>query len=430
MKRITLIIIPLVFILGACSSQNPISSSSTSNKTSETTSIASTSESGETSTTSSEDKFYLPSSVVTKNITTSTNSSTIEYVYDIDFLGYKQTTTNEESKSIKTYRYNDDFSSLVIEEIDYEIDDGIEKLTDMSKNEYTYYENGSYKMRNYIKGVDEEEYVFMSETYKKYNEAGQKILNYVLHENPDIPGQYYYSQYEVYEYDSLGYPTHFECYDYDSSPQREKYLYSYTDYIYEGDGRTSCVAHDYYLEDNVFIEDSYTNIQYIIEDDILYSKQQIYYMDGTQGNYNEFGYVDNWRRVYANYGGLNEVSRIKINQYDQITDFDYSLDEENIKAVAIYDDNGGPILNTSYIVDSKSYPYAVNASYVYDDNGQLSEAEGIYSYSNIYTSLGEEEIYYVEVNYSELQNDTLHEKLDYVQKIVRTFSTRELIEGI
>lgn len=432
-------IIPITLLLAACSSNVPTSSSITSFPTSIPTSevTSSTSESSSSSITSEEstippvvNNYYLPSGYTVLNNDSKEVMSKTEFSYDNDLLGYKETYISDDLKVITHYEYSDDFSSLYIEEEYYSIKSNEEKLNSKTKESYNFLPNGSYSGSRYEYDLDLKDYVLDYNFVRMFNEFGQKTLSYNQRENSDIPGTYYYSQYDTYEYDSLGYPLRFDYYDYDSTPEKNKYLYAYTEFVYDGDDRSHSVAHDYYLNDDKFEEDSYTEIDYVNEDGVLKSKEQIYYMDETKGNYNEFHYLDNWKLVHSYYGGMNERKSISFDELNRIQKYSYTEESISSDSYAYYSEENGLIYQTRNNYIYNEYKRDTIATYTYNLNKQLTIASGVTEESTEGSEVPATQNISTTVTYSELQNDELYEQMDYFVTILGIYADKELIRGL
>ena len=375
---------------------------------------------------------YLPTSISYLDKDTNEVKETINFEYDSDYLGYKQTREYDDGtkrRIVKTVRFSSDFSSYDWEQVEYKYKDSAYKLDFAKKGTFVTYENGSTKDTQYLYDNDLSDYIFYGERCHEYNKFGEETLNSYKVANSQKPGSYYYSSYTETEYNDAGYKTKVTEYDYDRTIDRNLYVSCVDEYVYNNDF-TECTINELYLNasSGQLERDGYTLVS--ISEDALGRKtfnEQIYTEGGNKGNQNITIYDKDWKTLYQYCGGFPETTSVSFNDKDQLTYYLYSNGIDNIVLTINLTHNDDLVTKTELIKEGLGYSSNCNCVYTFNNAKQLTQVDVVESYISK-ENIGNDEHLATKiiVSYSNVVNDKLLSQMTYVEDIFNSYTQNEI----
>lgn len=373
--------------------------------------------------TTKKDTLYLPLKITDYNSLYGTNVVVIEYEYDDDLLGYKETFTYDsgfKSKEISSYRFSKDFKEVTELEEKYDYSKSKQEFYLVEKNryEYTYSNKKDFVLKTYGYDTETDEASLLSIKEVKYDNYGRKILN--IDKRPTSKeNEFYYFNYITQEFDSNGYPIKYTSYSQDENDgfYSEPYVLYLDEYEYSSDYTTGKINnYEFDYDQNKLVEDGYTDVSLAKSANNFITMDCVsYFANGEkQSEYTET-YDNMWRLVYYNYKNMNEEAGVERNEYDQISSYLYKSKSVTENVTFRYEGNGGVLVETKDDFDSDICECETVSTYSYLPNGQFKTAEQTTIGDDIdgetRTPFEREDSLLVE--YTTIKNDKLHAQMGY-----------------
>lgn len=366
-----------------------------------------------------DEKLYLPEKMTIYY----EGSAEEEYVYsyDDDLLGFTETYTEyEEEKTIRTVRYNNDFSSCeeLVQYYEFDYSDEEYELVYRRKYITTYLENGSYRVEEYHYYDDIQDFELWTISGETYNKNGQILSTGVYNRT-------------VYEYNEDGFILSSKTYGYVYAQGEDiEYISHKTDYEYNSTF-TSCVSksyiRDYKNYNGEFQIDGSSSIVYETVNNERHKTEIVYDKNLQQINTIEARYTLDWKVLYLNNENYAETYSITLDSNNRVAQY-YCLEKEHASTYNFTYNENGKLVNSL-----ENYEYD-DTTFVYNANFKYSKSNQLISAINYCVTTNEDEANYhkkVVIKYSDKTcTEKLISVLDYEKIAIEECASDILFENL